>query len=653
MMIRKTGGASTLAVINAVKEALPDIEKLLPRDSNGNSLIDIKPIFDQSIFVKAALNSVLMGGLMAAMLTAIMILLFLGNWRLTLIILASIPLSIIAAVLALYCLGQTLNTMTLGGFALAVGILVDNATVVIENIERNVGLGKDLTEAIEEGSAEIIKPTLVATLAICVVFVPIFLLHGVSKYLFSPLSLSVILSLLASFVLSFTLVPVLFKSLMKSYLEKHGHGAHATNRRRTRNPFLAIHYGFEKGFNRFRRAYRNYLAWAVHRPLATGLFFLAARRPLLFPVPQAGNGLFPRSRCGSNAPACSRPAGARIETTQANFAAVEREIRRIVGSNEIEVVLDNIGLPYSGINIALSDSATVGQMDGEILISLKERHRPTAGHMADLRRELPRKFPSMRFFFQPADIVNQVLNFGQPAPIDIRVTGPNSAADYAQARKILTDLRKIPGIVDAHIFQVPDAPSVNLKIDRTLASDVGMTQRDVANNVLVTLSSSAMVAPNFWLNPANSVSYPLVVQTPTYRVDNMADLMAMPVTAGNDRNNQLLMNVAEVSRGQSAMVMSQLNIRPVFDIHADVQGRDLGSVAKDIDRLAADDLPDAKTAMHVAVAGQIVTMRESFNGLFAGIGLAVVLVFLLMVINFQSWLDPLIVLMAVPCAWSA
>ncbi|HET6247159.1 MAG TPA: efflux RND transporter permease subunit [Tepidisphaeraceae bacterium] len=652
MMVRKTGGASTLSVINSVKEALPDIERLLPKDAQGKPLVNIKPIFDQSIFVKAALNSVLMGGLMAAGLTAIMILVFLGNWRLTLIIVASIPLSIIAAVLALYCDGQTLNTMTLGGFALAVGILVDNATVVIENIERNVGLGKELVQAITEGSAEIFMPTLVATLAICIVFVPIFLLHGTPKYLFSPLSLSVILSLLASFVLSFTLVPVLFRYLMKSYLEKHGHGhsAHDIAHRRSSNPFTAIHYGFERGFNAFRRTYRNYLAWAVHSPKLTAAFFILLIGFSCFLFPSLGMDFFPAVDAGQMRLHVRAPAGTKIETTQADFSAVEQEIRRIVGNDQVDVILDNIGLPYSGINIALSDSATVGPMDGEILISLKEHHSPTAKHMAALRNELPRKFPGMQFFFQPADIVNQVLNFGQPAPIDIRVTGPHAKADYAQAKKILADLKKVPGIVDAHIFQVPNAPSFDLTADRTLAGDMGITERDISNNVLVTLSSSAMVAPNFWLSPTNNVSYPLVVQTPTYRVDDMEELESMPVTSAGGRNTQLLMNVTDITRAQSPMMLSQLNIRTVYDINADVQGRDLGSVSDAINAVVKKDMPDAATAMHVNVAGQIVTMRESFSGLFLGILGAIVLVYLLMVMNFQSWLDPLIVLMAVPCA---
>jgi multidrug efflux pump subunit AcrB len=647
MMVRKTGKASTLSVINAVKEVLPEIKHLVPEG------VQIKPLFDQSIFVKAALNSVLMGGLMAAGLTAIMILLFLGNARLTVIILASIPLSIVAAILVMYAGGQTLNTMTLGGFALAVGILVDNATVVIENIERNLSLGRDLLPSIEEGSAEIMKPTFVSTLAICIVFVPVFLLQGTAKYLFSPLSLSVIISLVASFILSFTLVPVLFRMLMASHIHKHGKrggGAHDISRRRSRNPFAAIHYGFDALFNHFRNAYRNYLSWAVHRPVLTAAFFLLLMAASFLLFPKLGMDFFPAVDAGQMRLHVRAPAGTKLEETQAQFAHVEREIRKIVGDDQIDVMLDNVGLPYSGINIALSDTATVGPMDGEVLISLKEHHRPTADAMASLRRELPNRFPEMRFFFQPADIINQVLNFGQPAPIDIRITGPKNDQDYQTAQKVLADLKKVPGVVDAHIFQVPDGPAMNIDVDRTFASEMGMTQRDVADNVLVTLSSSAMVAPNFWLNPNNNVSYPLVVQTPTYQVDNMPELVSMPLAGKLAGDRQLLMSVADVKRGKVPMVKSQLNIRPVFDVHADVQGADLGSVAKAIDKIVQKDQPDEKLAIHVTASGQIQTMRESFFGLAGGIGMAVVLVYLLLVMNFQSWRDPVIVLLAVPLA---
>lgn len=649
MLVRKTGGASTLDVINGVKAALPDLRKLMPKG------VTIKPIFDQSIFVKAALTSVVMGGLMAAGLTALMILLFLGNWRLTLIILASIPLSIITALLLLYVGKQTLNTMTLGGFALAVGILVDNSTVVIENIERHIGLGEELEHAILSGSAEVGIPTLLSTLSISVVFVPVFLLSGTAKYLFSPLSLSVILSLFASLVLSFTLVPVLFKYLMRSQVGSHGTGHDAAdaseNYARLRfNPFRAIHHGFEHGFNAFREAYRNAVAWAVDHAFVTTLFFVILLGATVLPLQNLGMDFFPQIDAGQMRLHVRAPPGTRIEQTQRYFAQVEEAVRKIVGNDQIEVILDNIGLPYSGINIALSDSATVGPMDGEILIALNKKHTSTPAHVARLRRELPKLFPELQFFFQPADIVNQVLNFGQPAPIDVRVSGRNSDKSFAIASKIARDLNAVPGIVDSHVFQVPDAPAIKVDVDRAKARELMLDQQGVANDVLVTLNSSAQVSPNFWLNPSNNVSYPLVVQTPTYRVKSTKDVWTIPVTAPGQKDPQLLMSVAHFGRTKVPMVLSQLNIRPVFDVHADVQGRDLASAADAIDQVLAKDRPGPESSIKVTLGGQVETMRESFSGLFSGMALAVVLVFLLLVINFQSWIDPLIVLMAVPFA---
>jgi multidrug efflux pump subunit AcrB len=646
MTIRKTGGVSTLAVIDGVREALPDIEKVLPKG------VSIKAIFDQSLFVKAALNSVVMGGAMAAGLTALMILLFLGNWRLTLIILASIPISIITAVLVMYCGGETLNTMTLGGFALAVGILVDNGTVVIENIERHVHEGEPLEQAIIHGAGEVGIPTMLSTLCICIVFVPIFLLQGTAKYLFSPLSLSVCVSLIASLALSFTLVPVLFKYLMRSSVApKRNTEWLSTPPRASRNPFSIIHQKFEHGFEAFRRTYRHSLVWVLSEPKITIVCFVILMGASLLLFPALGRDFFPQVDAGQMRLHVRAPPGTRIEETQKDFAEVEAAIRQIVGDKQIDVILDNIGLPYSGINIALSDSATIGPMDGEILISLTKEHSPTAALMAQLRRELPKKFAEMTFFFQPADIVDQVLNFGQPAPIDIRISGPHSAEAYDLATKLAHDLQTVPGVVDSHVFQVPDAPSLGVNLDRSLASEFGMDQQNTASNVLVTTNSSAQTAPNFWIDPRNNVSYPLVVQTPTYRINSMQDLGAMPVTVGNNSQpNQLLMNVAKFDRGMVPMVLSQYNIRPVFDVHADVQGRDLNSVAGDIDKVIKANQPDASKAMTVTLGGQIETMRESYSGLFGGMALAVVLVYLFLVINFQSWIDPLIVLMAVPFA---
>ncbi len=642
--IRKTGGVSTLAVINGIREILPEILKTIPKS------VSIKPLFDQSVFVRAALNSVKMGGLMAAGLTALMILLFLGDWRLTVITLAAIPLSITTAVLLLYAAGQTLNTMTLGGFALAVGILVDNGTVVIENIERHTRMGEGLYQAIVEGSREVGVPTLLSTVCICIVFVPVFLLQGTAKYLFSPLSLSVCIALLASLGLSFTMVPVLFKYLMRAHGEQAA-GVPRTLAARVFAPLVALQRGFEHRFEAFRATYRGYVEWALKRPGATAVFFIALMAGSLLLFPLLGRDFFPQVDAGQMRLHVRAPVGTRIEQTQDYFAQVEASIRDLVGTKQIDAMLDNIGLPYSGMNIALSDSATVGPMDGEILISLKERHTPTAALTARLRRDLPKRFPDLGFFFQPADIVDQVLNFGQPAPIDIRVSGPDHHEAYALAARLSRDVGRVPGIVDAHVFQVPDAPALSLNVDRTLASEVGLDQRTTANDVLVGTNGSAQTAPNFWVEPKTGVSYPLVVQLPTYEITSAQQLWSMPVTAGAlGSTHQLLMNVASLTPTTAPLVMSQLNIRPVFDVHADVQGTDLDSAAAGINKVIAADRPDAAKAMQVTLSGQVETMREGYSGLFGGMALAVVLVYLFLVINFQSWIDPFIVLLAVPFA---
>ncbi len=651
MTIRKTGGVSTLAVIDGVRAELPDLRRVVP----GN--VSIKPVFDQSIFVKAALDSVMMGGLMAAGLTALMILLFMGNARLTLIILAAIPLSIITAVLVMYAGGFTLNTLTLGGFALAVGILVDNGTVVIENIERHVGLGEPLRTAILRGTSEVGLPTVLSTFCICIVFVPVFLLQGTAKYLFSPLSVSVCVSLIASLALSFTLVPLLFEHLMRGQPAEHG-GASKQARaipppraRRLLEPLIAIHVRFESGFRAFREAYRNALSWVVMQPKSTVGFFAGLMLVSLLLFPALGRDFFPQVDAGQMRLHVRAPPGTRLETTQQYFSDVEGAIRSIVGADQIAVVLDNIGMPYSGINLALSDTATVGPMDGEILVSLREKHRPTAGFVAQLRHELPRRFPDLSFFFQPADIVDQVLNFGQPAPIDVRVSGLDSNATYALASKIAQHLKSIPGIVDSHVFQVPDAPALTIDVDRALASEVGASQAGTANSVLVATNSSAQLYPNFWVDQRTGVSYPLAVQVPTYRIDSTQDIWTIPVTAETGgKERQLLMNVADFGRSRLPMIASQYNIRPVFDVHADVQGRDLQGAADDILRVLAADRPPPEKAISVVLSGQVETMRESYAGLFTGIALAVFLVYLFLVMNFQSWVDPLIVLMAVPFA---
>jgi multidrug efflux pump subunit AcrB len=648
MTIRKTGGVSTLAVIDGVRAALKDIKKVLPAD------VAIQPLFDQSVFVKAALNSVGLSAGMAAALTALVIILFLGNMRLSLIILAAIPLSIITAVLFIDLAGQTLNTLTLGGFALAIGILVDNGTVVIENIERHVALNEPLRQAIVVGASEVAVPTFLSTLCICIVFVPVFLLQGTAKYLFSPLSLSVMGALLASLALSFTMVPVLFNMLMRGSVhafqveERHRPvGEHAA----PRNPLARIQAGFERGFESFRDKYRNALAWTLSESVATIAAFAILIVGSLCLFPLLGRDFFPQVDAGQMRLHVRAPPGTRLEKTQQYFADVEAEIRRLVGNNQIDVMLDNIGLPYSGINIALSDSATVGPMDGEILISLNKKHRPTAQLIAKLRQALPAHFAQLQFFFQPADIVDQVLNFGQPAPIDVRVSGPDQAEAFSLASRIARALTKVPGVVDSHVFQVPNAPALTVDLDRALATQIGVSQQEAANNVLVATNSSAQTAPNFWVDPRNSVSYPLVVQVPPYRIGTSQDLETMPVTSESDSGQgQLLVNLAAFGRDAIPLVASQLNIRPVFDVHADVQGRDLYSAAHDIDGVLAASRPDASKALSVTLSGQVETMRESYTGLFTGIALAIVLVYLFLVMNFQSWIDPLIVLMAVPFA---
>jgi multidrug efflux pump subunit AcrB len=647
LTIRKTGAVSTLAVVEGVRDYLPELKKQLPAS------VTLTPLFDQSVFVRASLQGVVREGAIAAGLTALMILLFLGNWRLTLIVMLSIPTSILCALVVMYFMGQTLNTMTLGGFALAVGILVDNSTVVIENIERHRGEGASLTDAIVNGANEIGMPTLLSTLSICIVFIPVFLLSGVAKYLFSPLSLAVLLSLLASLVLSFTVVPVLFDYLMAGHKPGHEHLGH-DSRPAKRNLFVWAHYEFNRGFERLRDGYRNVVSWAVGAPLITAIFFGVLMIVSLALFPLLGRDFFPSVDAGQMRLHVRAPAGSRIEVTAQYFAQIEKAVRQIVGNDQIKNVLDNIGLPYSGMNMAIGDTATVGTMDGEILVSLNIDHTPTAQHMADLRRELPKRFPDCQFFFQAADIVNQVLNFGQPAPIDVRVVGSDPNQTYALATKLSRDLGAVPGVVDSHVYQVPDVPGLRVRVNRSFAQQVGMTQQQTADSLLVTLNSSIQIGPNFWVNPKSGVSYPLVAQTPTYTITSLQDLRTMPLKSsdGPQAEGQLLMNVADISRVQTPALISQLNVRPVFDVNANVQGRDLYGVSKDIQKVLAKDQPPASEPITITLTGQIDTMTKSYNGLFGGMALAVVLVFLLMVINFQSWLSSLIVLLAVPFALS-
>ncbi len=652
--IRKTGGVSTLDVIAGVRKALSYIRTVVPKS------VTIKPLFDQSIFVRASLNSVKMGGMMAAGLTALMIILFLGNWRLTLIVIAAIPLSIATAVLLLYALGQSLNTMTLGGLALAVGILVDNGTVVIENVERHVRLKEKLETAILNGTHEVGLPTFLSTLCISIVFVPVFLLQGTAKYLFSPLSMSVVLALLASLALSFTMVPVLFKYLMRRPLEREEKrqqeeqgGEHDEDRAKRGRGVLGRIAAFQRGFTRrfehLRSAYGRAVQWTTSRPGPTAGFFVLLIVASLFLFPLLGRDFFPEVDAGQMRLHVRAPNGTRIERTQADFARVESFVRHVVGPEQVDTILDNIGLPYSGINIALSDTATVGPMDGEILVSLTAKHPPTAELVARLRKELPDHFPELHFFFQPADIVDQVLNFGQPAPIDIRVSSPHTEDAYALAERLSRDIARVPGIVDSHVFQVSKAPSLALDVDRAFAMQVGLDQRTAATDVLVGTNGSAQIRPNFWIDPKNGVSYPLVAQLPTYDITSAEQLWTVPVTTARAQN-QLLMNISSLTQATMPLVVSQLDVRPVFDVDANVQGRDLASATAAVDKVLQADRPDPSKAIKVKLTGQADTMRKGYSGLFGGMAAAAVLVYLFLVINFQSLLDPLIVLMAVPFA---
>lgn len=650
MQVRKTEGNSTLTVVDGVKGNMSYLTQVVGQEARPNK-VDMKLLFDQSIFVKGALFGVASEGTIAAGLTALMILLFLGNWRSTLIIMTSIPLSIMCSVIGLHVFGYTLNTMTLGGMALAVGILVDDATVEVENVERQLGLGKrPVDKAILDGAMDIAVPAMVSTFCICIVFVPIFLLQGVAKYLFSPLSLAVILALLASYWLSRTLVPTMFKFLMTPKVTREdreraaGRDPEAVG---SWNPFWNIHVGFSHAFERMREHYRGYLDFALrHRWLAIGLFFafMGVSWPLFGKI---GMDFFPTVDAGQIRMNVRCPPGTRIEHTQEIFGQVEREIRKIIPSNEIDVMLDNIGLPVSSINMAMSDSAICGAMDGEISISLTENHRPTSEYMALMRDVLPKKFPRLQFFFQPADVVNQVLNFGLQAPIDIRISGPLWNDNYRVAKEALRRLRGIKGLVDTRIFQVVESPEIFVDVDRTKAQELKFTQKDVAYSALVSLGSSGVVTPQFWVNTITRLNYLLASQTPQYWMDTMNELWTTPIN-NELGQQQLLMNISEVRRDSAQMMMSHLDTLPALDIQANVQGRDMAGVSRDIDAALAELKHHLPVGVKVFVAGQVDSMKTSFRGLALGLVFSVILVYLLLVVNFQSWLDPLIILMAVP-----
>ncbi len=651
LTILKSGSTSTLDVVARVKERLPKIQATLPKE------LDLEILFDQSIFVKASIHGVLTEGLIAACLTAAMILLFLGSWRSTLIVAISIPLSILCSIIALRLIGQTLNIMTLGGLSLAVGILVDDATVEIENIHRNLGQGKPLQQAILDGAQQIAVPAFVSTLAICIVFIPIVFLTGVAQSLFLPLGMAVVFAMLASYLLSRTVVPMLAKFLLAKELhlytehenlDNNGNGHIITKK----DIFWRIHEQFNRQFEKFRQNYRNTLAKALnHRGVVFamfGAFWVSA----LVLLPFVGQDFFPQVDAGQFRLHVRAPAGTRLEKTEQIFTQVENEIRQVIPEEELEIILDNIGLPVGGVNLAFSDTATIGPGDGEILVGLKEgKHHSTWQYVRQLRQKLTAQFPELTFFFQPADIVTQILNFGLPAPIDIQVIGPakNRRDNYKIAQKIKTQIAQIPGAVDVHLHQVVDAPDLRINVDRSQAQRSGLTQRDVANNLLTSLSSSGQTSPNFWLDPIKGVSYLIAVQVPQYKLNSLEKIQNTPVANGSN-SSQLLSNLAVVKRGKAAAVINHYNVQPVFNIYANVQGRDLGGVASDIYKIVGQFQDKLPRGSSITVKGQVETMNSSFLGLEVGLIFAIGLVYCLIVVNFQSWIDPFIIMMALPNA---
>ncbi len=633
MSIIKTGSASTLTIVKDLKAMLPKAERLLPAQ------IHVRSLFDQSLFVRAAISGVFREALIAAGLTAALILLFLGNWRSTLIVAISIPLSIMTSLLALDFLGQTINIMTLGGLALAVGILVDDATVTIENIERHLHLGTDLYEAIYEGAGEIALPALVSTLSICIVFTPMFFLKGVARFLFVPLAEAVVFAMAASYILSRTLVPTLALLLLRPP------GARATRE----NLFQRLYRAFDAGFERMRAVYIVLLSMALTRRRAFGIAFFSFCLASLALFPFLGQDFFPHVDSGFIRLHVRAPTGTRIEETARLAGEVDNFIRSQIPPNELETLLDNIGLPYSGINLSYSNAGTIGTLDAEILIALKEGHRPAQTYIDDLRRKLPQAFPGVEFFFQPADIVTQILDFGQPAAIDVQILGPNMKASLARARRIAAQIRKIPGAVDVHILQRMNEPTLMLAMDRTRMQQLGFNADIPAKNVLISLSGSQQTTPSFWLSPKNGVSYNVTTQTPQYRISTVNDLMRTPVSTGAGPP-QILANLAQARPSAQAAVMSRYNLRPAIDVLVSVEGRDLGGVARDVEKIvdsAKDNLP---RGYDIAVRGQAPTMQSSYAALGIGIGVAVVLVTLLIIVNFQSVLDALIIVSALPAA---
>jgi len=677
MTVSRTGKTSTLDIVNSVKTALPKILANLPQD------LKVTALADQSIFVRASIQGVLREALIAAALTGIMILLFLGSWRSTLIVCISIPLSILTSLSILSLLGQTINVMTLGGLALAVGILVDDATVEIENTHRNIAMRKPLARAVLDGAAQIAVPTFVSTLSICIVFIPVLLLTGTARYLFTPLAMAVVFAMAASYILSRTLIPTMVHYLLRSEVGLYEHGVEGETAG-GKGPLWRVHYVFNSLFEALRYRYIGLLSWSLQHRAAVLTVFLVISAGSLGLVRLVGQDFFPNVDSGQMKLHARAPAGTRIEETESRFADIEREIRDVIPAGELDTIIDNIGIPNSWGSLAQGDIPTISSADGEILISLnKENHGPTREYEVMLRKVLHDRFPDTVFFFQPSNITTQILNFGLPAPIDLQVAGRDPQAGYKMAQKLADRIARIPGAVDVHVHQVIDQPEIRLNVDRTKAAQLGLTERDVTSNMLISLSGNSMVAPNYWVNWANGVNYSVGVQTPQYRINSLDALLRTPISVASNAINvtmttgagtnsiggapggsslaygnpgaipgstQLLSNLVSVQRGNAPVIVNHYNVGPVFDVYANVARRDLGGVGSEVQKIMREEEPHLPRGMTLELRGQIATMQSSFFRLGLGLVFAVVLVYLLITVNFQSWVDPFIILTALPGA---
>jgi multidrug efflux pump subunit AcrB len=647
MTVLKNGAASTLDIVRQTRELLPKLRESLP----GSVRLDT--LGDQSVFVKAAVTGVAREAVLSAALTSLMILLFLGSWRSTLIIATSIPLAILSSIAALSALGETLNIMTLGGLALAVGILVDDATVTIENINWHLEQGKPVRQAILEGGQQIVTPAFVSLLCICIVFVPMFFLNGVARFLFVPMAEAVMFAMVSSFFLSRTLVPTMAAYLLRPHDSSHLDEVLATTHHQkpsSRNPLVRLQRSFEQGFDVFRAAYFNVLnaAMAHRRRFVIGFFACVALSFVL--VPWLGRDFFPAVDGGQIKIHLRAKVGTRLEETSQVAQQIETDIRHLIPKDELGSVVTNLGLTVSGINMVYSNTGTIGPQDGDMLISLNENHAPTEQYVEQLRAYLNTHYPSVTFAFLPADMVSQILNFGAPAPIDIQVMGPDGEADMAYAQMLLREIKGLPGIADARIQQANDYPALRVDVDRTRAARLGLTERDVTNSLVVSMAGSGQVAPSFWLNKKNGVSYPIVAQTPEYRIQSLADLQGVPLSGVDNRAPQILSSVATVQRGQAAAVVSHYAVQPVIDLYATPSQSDLGAVANRLEAVLKAHATERPKGATITLRGQVQTMNSAFTGLLFGLLAAVVLIYLLIVVNFQSWSDPFVIVLALPAA---